>query len=89
LIFFHHLVKKKLEKENFNRQLGLFINSLRIAKGWTQPILANKMKNNAQNISRVERGEISPTLFWLSQLSDAFEMPLSDFVSQFSEFSKK
>lgn len=77
-----------MEKEIFNRHLGSYVHHLRTQKGWTQPYLAQKMKNNAQNISRIERGEVSPTLYWISHLSEAFEMSLTSFVSDFDMFMK-
>ena len=40
-----------------------------------------------QYISRVERGLISPTLFWIIALSRAFELPLELFISEFVNYS--
>jgi ribosome-binding protein aMBF1 (putative translation factor) len=39
--------------------------------------------NNAQNISRLERGEVSPTLYWLKNLSEAFDVNLTQLIEEF------
>ena len=46
------------------------------------------MGNNFQNISRLERGLITPTLFWVQNLADAFEFKLSDLIIEFEMFVK-
>jgi len=71
-----------MEKEEFNKKLGAYIRKKRIQKNWSQEMLADKMGNNYQNISRIERGELSPTLFWCSKLAEAFEMNLHNFVKE-------
>jgi hypothetical protein len=40
-----------------------------------------------QYISRVERGLISPTLFWIIGLSNAFELSLELFINEFVDYS--
>ena len=72
-----------MEKSEFDKRLGLYVRELRTKKGWSQQILAAKMGNNFQNISRLERGEVSPTFFWIDELATAFEMKLKDFVEGF------
>ena len=54
--------------------------------GLTQSELASLVGNNAQNISRLERGEVSPTLFWLTLLAKAFELSLTQLVEEFESF---
>jgi ribosome-binding protein aMBF1 (putative translation factor) len=46
------------------------------------------MSNNFQNISRLERGLITPTLYWVKNLADAFEFKLSDLIIEFEMFIK-
>jgi putative transcriptional regulator len=72
-----------MEKSEFDKRLGLYVRELRTTKGWSQQILAAKMGNNFQNISRLERGEVSPTFFWIDELATVFEMKLKDFVEGF------
>ena len=69
-----------MEKTEFNKKLGLYIKKKRLQNKWSQAILADKLGNNYQNISRIERGELSPTLFWCSKLAEAFEMDLHNFI---------
>jgi len=69
-----------IEKVEFNRKLGQYIKRKRGKKKWSQAELAAKLGNNFQNVSRIERGEISPTLYWCSKLAEAFDMELHNFI---------
>ena len=75
-----------MDKNHFNKIFGEFIKQKRIEKKWSQSELADKLDNNFQNISRLERGEISPTLFWLNGLAIAFDEKLSSIVLEFENF---
>lgn len=77
-----------MSKDEFNRLFGEFIRKKRLSKAWTQNDLADKINNDFQNISRLERGLISPTLYWLTGLAKAFEQPLSDMIQEFERFTK-
>ncbi len=76
-----------LQKEDFNKRIGNFIRQKRIERNWTQADLAEKLGNNFQNISRLERGEISPTLYWCYLLSEAFETNLPDLLKEFDSLN--
>jgi ribosome-binding protein aMBF1 (putative translation factor) len=80
--------KPKLNIE-FDKQFGKYVKKKRIELGWSQADLAGKLDNNYQNISRLERGEITPTLFWCYKLADAFEMDLADVIKEFGYKGKK
>src|SRR3954471_13432971 len=67
-----------VNKEKFNKKFGQFVFKKRTELGMTQSGLASLIGNNPQNISRLERGEVSPTLYWLTLLAKAFEMKLSE-----------
>lgn len=75
-----------MTKDEFNKQLGDFIKTEREKRNWSQAELASKMGNNFQNISRLERGEVSPTLFWLDKLAKVFDKLSSEFISDFELF---
>lgn len=77
-----------MEKAAFNKLFGEFIRLKRLEKKLSQPQLSYKMGLDYQYISRVERGLISPTLYWIDGLSRAFEMPLDKFVKEFVSFTK-
>jgi transcriptional regulator with XRE-family HTH domain len=76
-----------MEKKEFNKQLGAFVRHKRLELKLNQPQLGDRVGIDFQYISRVERGLIAPTLFWLSKLSTALDMSLEDFVREFSDFA--
>lgn len=67
---------------DFKVKLGDYVRSKRVERGWSQSDLAAKMGNNFQNISRLERGETSPTLEWCYRLALAFDMKMIDFIKE-------
>ncbi len=73
-----------VSKVKFNKKFGLFISKKRLESGLTQSELASLLGNNAQNVSRLERGEVSPTLFWVTILAEAFELTLTQLVEEFT-----
>jgi ribosome-binding protein aMBF1 (putative translation factor) len=75
-----------VDKAKFNTKFGRFVAKKREQRGLTQSELASMVGNNAQNISRLERGEVSPTLFWLTLLAKAFELTLTQLVEEFESF---
>lgn len=75
-----------MDKAKFNTKFGRFVAKKREQRGLTQSELASMVGNNAQNISRLERGEVSPTLFWLTLLAKAFELTLTQLVEEFESF---
>lgn len=72
-----------MEKKKFNIKFGKYVAKKRTQIGLTQIELASLIGNNPQNISRLERGEVSPTLFWLTLLATAFKLKLSQMVEEF------
>lgn len=64
--------------KTFTKQFGQFVKKKRLERNWSQAELASKLENNYQNISRMERGEVNPTLLWCFKLAIAFEMDLAD-----------
>lgn len=75
-----------MDKSEFNQRFGAFLRHKRTVKGWSQSRLASEIGNNSQNISRIERGELSPTLFWISKLANALGDELSVLIKDFDEF---
>ena len=74
-----------MDKLEFNRLLGDYIRSKRTLLKLSQPQLADRVGLDYQYISRVERGLISPTLYWITTLASAFEMQPQDFVKEMLE----
>ena len=77
-----------MEKQRYNILFGEFVKFKRAQKNMSQSDLADLMGNNFQNISRLERGLITPTLFWVQNLAEAFEIKLSDLIIEFEMFVK-
>ncbi|MCC5919003.1 MAG: helix-turn-helix transcriptional regulator [Cryomorphaceae bacterium] len=76
-----------MEKHAFNLVFGNFIRHFRKQKGWSQVDLASKVGHNFQNVSRLERGEISPTLYWCSEvLAPALGLTFAEFILKLEEF---
>jgi transcriptional regulator with XRE-family HTH domain len=71
-----------MDKLEFNRLLGDYVRSKRALLKLSQPQLADRVGLDYQYISRVERGLISPTLYWITTLASAFEMQPQDFVKE-------
>jgi transcriptional regulator with XRE-family HTH domain len=82
-------MEKSKINQQFDKQFGQYVKKKRLELKWSQAELASKVGNNYQNISRLERGEISPTLFWCYRLAVAFEMELSDLIKEFGFKTKK
>lgn len=77
-------MKKTRLNKSFDKQFGKYIKEKRIEKGWSQLELASRVENNFQNISRLERGDITPTLYWCYKLAGAFEIELSEMIKEFN-----
>ena len=65
---------------------GDFVRFKRSQEGMSQSDLADLMSNNFQNISRLERSLIAPTLYWVQNLADAFDLKLSELILEFELF---
>lgn len=75
-----------MDKNEFNKSFGLFVKNKRTQLGWSQNHLASELGNNPQNISRVERGEINPTLYWVNSLSQAYGLTISELIVEYNIF---
>ena len=82
-------MEKSKPSSQFDKKFGHFVKKKRLELDWSQAELAAKVGNNYQNISRLERGEISPTLFWCFKLAEAFEMDFADLIKEFGYKPKK
>jgi transcriptional regulator with XRE-family HTH domain len=77
-----------MDKSAFNKKLGSYIRKVRIEKGLTQQQLADKLGLDFQYISRIERGLISPTLYWISDLAKALDYNDAEFFINFVNFKQ-
>jgi putative transcriptional regulator len=72
-----------MEKETFNKLMGEHIRDLRQSKGLTQSDIASSMGVNFQNISAIERGEVAPTVFWITNLCNGLGIEPETFFQSF------
>jgi transcriptional regulator with XRE-family HTH domain len=68
---------------------GAYIKKLRQENRMTQPELADKLGNNFQNISAIERGEFIITIYTAQKFADAFEISLSSLFIGFEDYCFK
>jgi transcriptional regulator with XRE-family HTH domain len=78
-----------MEKAEFSLLFGAFIKKLRQENKMTQPELADKLGNNFQNVSAIERGEFTITIYTAQKIANAFEISLSSLFKGFEEFYTK
>lgn len=76
------IMKKPQIQKQFDKKFGLYVKKKREEIGWSQAELGARVGNNYQNISRLERGEISPTLFWCYKLAAALELNLETLIKE-------
>ncbi len=62
---------------------------LRESSGWTFEDTSKRLKTNVENIKKFEKGEKSPTLRQLKELSQAFKRPLAAFFLSKPKEGKK
>lgn len=78
-----------MEKAEFSLLFGAFIKKLRQENKMTQPELADRLGNNFQNVSAIERGEFTITIYTAQKIANAFEISLSSLFKGFEEFCTK
>ncbi len=64
-----------------NKKCGARIRSIRKSRGFSAEVLAELSGVSEGYITKVERGEKSPTLSTLSRLADAFEVHIVTFFT--------
>jgi transcriptional regulator with XRE-family HTH domain len=74
-----------MDKTTFSKHFGSYIKQLRNQKSWSQSELADILGNNFQNISAMERGEFTPTIYTVQKLADAFEITLTEMIIGFDK----
>ncbi|GAB3750054.1 helix-turn-helix domain-containing protein [Spirosoma pomorum] len=67
-----------MEKYTFLKLLGDKIVRLRSDKNWSQSDLARACEKDRQSIERLENGKVNPSVFYLKQVADALELPISE-----------
>jgi putative transcriptional regulator len=69
-----------LEKQEFLTRLGKHIAQLRVSKQLTQADVAYMCDKDMQSVSRLERGKINPSIYFLQEIATAFEINLAQLL---------
>jgi transcriptional regulator with XRE-family HTH domain len=77
--------KSDKEKKLWLNQLGYKVKELRLKASMSQADLAYSIQMDAQNISRIERGLISPSAYSVKLICNALKIQLSDFYLSFKQ----
>lgn len=63
--------------EEFNARVGEAIRRERLARGWTQVELAERVEISSNHIARLERGEVGPTFYLMHRLGAVLGIDLT------------
>ena len=77
-------IQEKKEKEKFLKRFGEHIKSIRTKKGLTGTELARRCFMDKQNISRLEKGQFNPSLFYLKKICEGLEIDLAELIKGFN-----
>jgi transcriptional regulator with XRE-family HTH domain len=67
-----------VQREELQRRLGTRIRKLRLEKGWTQDVFADKAGFHRAQIGAFERGEMNITLASLHLIAQTLELKVID-----------
>jgi putative transcriptional regulator len=76
------------EKKILLKKLGENICKIRKAKGLTQVELASIVNKDQQSIQRLEKGNINPSFYYLTEISKGLEIDLKELLDFSSEKKK-
>ena len=77
---------EKKKKEEFSKRLGELIRKIRTEKGMSGAELARRCFMDKPNISRLEKGKFSPTLYYLRKICKGLGITLSDLIIEFEKY---
>jgi putative transcriptional regulator len=69
-----------MTKEIFLKKLGKNVARLREEAGLSQAELALRCDKDRQNLNRLEKGRINPSVFFLLQLAEELKIPVKDLL---------
>jgi transcriptional regulator with XRE-family HTH domain len=67
-------IPSRRQTNTIERALGAAVTALRIKKGVSQAALAGKLGYSSSYVSKLERGQMNPTLRTLLDLADSLEV---------------
>lgn len=68
-------------KEILQKNFGLHVKKLRLKKGLTQVEVSSSMNKDQQSLQRIESGKVSPSLYYLFQLSRSLDVTITELMS--------
>lgn len=72
-----------IEKEDFQKLIGNYIQEKRKSKGLTGAEFARRLFMEPSNLHKLENGQYSPTLFLICKICEVLEIDLDDFIKEF------
>lgn len=66
-----------MNKESLQQKIGERIIRLRSTRNWSQADLARATSKDRQSIERVENGKVNPSVYYLYEVAQALQVPLS------------
>lgn len=70
-----------VKDKKFLKKLGNHIKKLRTERGLTQLDLAIKLNNYAEQIGRIERGELNSSICTLRNIADGLDISLKELLN--------
>lgn len=79
---FPHLVppQHRMTKEAYLKKLGKHVAHLREQAGLSQSELASRCNKDRQSINRLEKGGMNPTAFYLLEIAQELNLPVSELL---------
>lgn len=71
------------EVQSLYGQLGATVRRLRLKRGWSQDVMADKSGLHRAHIGEIERGETNVTLQTLKTLADTLSVRITDLLKGF------
>ena len=66
--------------QDIQKQIGGKIRALRLKKGWSQDVFADRSGLNRAHVGEIERGESNVTIQTLKIIADTLEVRITDLV---------
>ena len=66
--------------QDIQQQIGAKVRKLRLSKGWSQDVFADKSGLNRAHVGEIERGESNVTIQTLKIVADTLGVRIADLV---------
>jgi len=75
--------KEQLEKELWLKAFGNYLKKVRKGKGISAAELGRRIAMDPPNITRLEKGQVNPSLYLLKKICDSLNLSLHEFFDDF------